>query len=281
MSTTGIHKKTATKTATENNKGTVVQSVDRALSILEVLAKHGGELPLADVCEFTGLNISTCHHLLKTLANRKYVCAGSRKGSYALGSQILALAGAVNLQADLPRRARPLIDQLNQTTGEAVHLAVLQNDELITLMKREALHALRVDAGTTGKSAACHATATGKAILAWLPEEDVRHILTVQGMKPFTEHTITRQDLLLAELEQVREQGYSMDKEEYQHYVICVGAPIYDHDNNVIAAVSASTPIVRADEKHLALVRREVMATAQRLSANISHQPNSEADLKQ
>lgn len=251
-----------------NDKGNRVQSVDRALSILEVLARHGGELSLAGICEEAGLNISTCHHLLKTLAARNYVATGASRGSYALGSQVLALAASVNLQADLPRRARPFIDELNQKTGEAVHLAVLQNDELVTLMKRDALHALRVDAGTTGKSRACHATATGKAILAWLPEADTRRILDIQGMKAFTDHTITDPEALVAELAQIRENGYSMDREEFQPYVVCIGAPIQGHDGSVVGSVSVSTPIVRANDEHLTLVRNAVMTTAQRLSAS-------------
>ncbi len=253
-----------------------VQSVDRALQILEVLARHGGELSLAGICEETGLNNSTCHHLLKTLAGRNYVCSGSSRGTYALGSQILALAASVDLQADLPRRARPYIDQLNQTTGEAVHLAVMENDELVTLMKRDALHALRVDSGTTGKSRASHATATGKAILAWMPHAAVQRILDTQGMKAFTPHTLTDQEQLFAELEQIREQGFSIDREEFQPYVICIGAPIRDHEGGVIGSISVSTPIVRADDEHLALVKQEVIQAAQQLSANVN-EPTSAA----
>lgn len=256
-------------------KGGPVQSVDRALQILEVLARHDGELSLAGICEAVGLNNSTCHHLLKTLAARNYVCSGSARGTYALGSQILALAASVNWKADLPRRARPFIDDLNQATGEAVHLAVLENDELVTLMKRDALHALRVDAGTTGKSRACHATATGKAILAWLPETDVRRILNMQGMTAFTPNTITETERLLTQLAEVRECGTSEDREEFQLYVVCIGAPIFGPEGNVIGSISVSTPIPRADDAHLEHVRQAVLQTAQDLSSGVSDQTSA------
>jgi len=155
MTPTDLQKKLKEKTKDLESKSGGIQSVTRALTIMEVLAENSGELSLNGICEETGLNVSTCHHLLKTLAQKNYVIP-SRRGTYALGSQILVLAGAVNRELDLPRRAGPMLDNLNQDTGEAVHLAVMQNDELVTLLKREARHALRVDTGTTGKSKASH-----------------------------------------------------------------------------------------------------------------------------
>lgn len=243
-----------------------IQSVDRALSILEAIASSSNEISLNDICEKTNLNVSTCHHILKTLSKRNYVVPGSVRGTYSLGSQVLTLAGAVNWQSNLTRRAQPLLDHLNKTTGEAVHLAVLEGVDLVTLVKREALHALRVDAGSIGKSGACHATATGKAILAWLPEGDVARVLDAQGLRPFTSKTITDRDALLSELENVRREGIAVDNEEFQQHVVCVGAPILDQNGSVIGSISVSTPTVRADEKHLSLVRREVLAATANLS---------------
>jgi IclR family acetate operon transcriptional repressor len=215
----------------------------------------------------SGLNVSTCHHILATLISRNYVVQGSSRGTYALGPQILTLSSAVNWQSNLPRRAEPFLDHLNRVTGEAVHLAALQGGDLVTLVKREALHALRVDVGSIGKSAACHATATGKSILAWLPEEEVMRILTNQGLRAFTPNTITKPKALLEELRIVRENGYSTDREEFQAYVICIGAPILDHNGGVVGAISVSTPTVRANETHLDLVRREVIAATRELSS--------------
>jgi len=252
------------KVASEKKGG--IQSVDRALTILEIIASSTGEISLNEICARAGLNVSTAHHIVKTLVARNYVAPGSGRGVYSLGSQVLTLAGAVNWQSNLTGRAQPLLDHLNVTTGEAVHLAVLEGVDLVTLVKREARHALRVDAGSIGKTGACHATATGKAILAWLPEEDAVRVLDARGMRAFTDKTITDRSVLLEELSRVRENGFAVDSEEFQQHVVCVGAPILDQNGSVIGSISVSTPTVRASEDHLDLVRKEVVAATASLS---------------
>src|SRR6266404_5125447 len=138
-----------------------IQSVDRALTLLETIADLGGETTLSR---------------LATLVQRGFVTKGLGRRGYALGARILYLSHAC-LQVDLPRRAQSALDRINQSTGETVHLAALQGDDLVTVLKREARHAVRVDAGALGTSDAAHATATGKAILAWLPEDEIRRIV--------------------------------------------------------------------------------------------------------
>jgi IclR family acetate operon transcriptional repressor len=244
-----------------------IQSVDRALLLLETIAELGGECTLTELSTRTRLNISTCHHLLATLAQRGFVAKG-RGRSYALGARILVLGHAC-LQVDLPRRAEPLIERINRATGETVHLAVRQGDQIVTLLKREARHAVRVDTGGLGNSDAPHATATGKAMLAWLPEDEIRRILDARGMTAFTPNTITDFATLIEALRLVRRNGFAMDREEFQPGVICIGSAIRDHAGAVVGAISASTPGMRASDQHLALVRDEVMAAARALSAEL------------
>ena len=147
-----------------------IQSVDRALFLLETIAEVGGEATLTELATRTGLNISTCHHLLATLIQRGFAAKVPGRRLYALGSRILDLGHAC-LQVDLPRRAQPYLEAINSATGETVHLAALQGDAVITLAVREARHAVRVDTGKIGRLEAPHATSVGKAMLAWLPEE--------------------------------------------------------------------------------------------------------------
>lgn len=253
-----------------------IQSVDRALEILEVIARHRGEVTLTEISEALELSASTCHHIIRTLAARNYVRPGTGRGRYMLGSQIVLLAEAVNIKAELPGRAKPVIDALNRATEEAVHLAVLQGDEMITLVKRDALHALRVDSGSIGKSTALHATATGKALLAGLDDDEIRRIVSVHGMRSYTPKTRTDAEGLLDELRQVRDCGYAIDHEEFQLYVVCIGAPIYDTNGEVMASLSVSTPINRATDAHLAMVRQEVLDAARSLS--LSHAEHQAAE---
>src|SRR6185437_12220394 len=119
-----------------------IQSADRALYLLETIAEAGGEATLTDLANRTGLNISTCHHLLATLIKRGFAAKVPGRRLYALGARILDLGHAC-LQVDLPRRAQPYLENINQATGETVHLAALQGDSVVTVAVREARHAVR------------------------------------------------------------------------------------------------------------------------------------------
>ncbi len=244
-----------------------VQSVERAISLLELLAQSGGGTSLTDLSARAGLNISTCHHLLATLMRAGYVAQVPGRRTYALGARVLHLGQAFLRQVDLPRRAQAVLDRLNAATGEAVHLAVLQGDQVVTVAKSEARQAVRVDTGVIGSAEAPHATATGKAMLAWLPEDQMRRILTANGMTRFTPNTITDISELVEDMRHVRRNGFALDREEFQVGVVCVGAAVRDHSGAVIGALSASAPAFRASEEHLARMRAAVADAARALSA--------------
>jgi IclR family acetate operon transcriptional repressor len=270
----GTRVKTQPPRARANGERHSIQSVDRALFLLETIAEAGGEATLTDLATRTGLNISTCHHLLATLIQRGFAAKVPGRRLYALGARILYLGHAC-LQVDLPRRAQPFMEAINSATGETVHLAALQGDSVVTLAVREARHAVRVDTGKVGKLEAPHATSVGKAIFAWLPEDEMRRILA-GGMKRFTTNTITEFPALLESLRIVRRNGYAIDREEHLPGVICVGAAIRDHAGTVIGAISASTPTMRASEDHIALMRDEIVAATRALSAHFG-EPGSQS----
>jgi IclR family acetate operon transcriptional repressor len=247
-----------------------IQSVDRALYLLETIAEAGGEATLTDLSVRTGLNISTCHHLLATLIKRGFAAKVPGRRLYALGGRIHYLSHAC-LQVDLPRRAQPFMESVNRATGETVHLAALQGDAVVKLAVREARHAVRVDTGRLGKLEAPHATALGKAILAWLPEDELQRILKPVGMKRFTGTTITDFPAFVESLRNIQRHGYAIDREEHLPGVICVGAAIRDQAGTVIGAISASTPTMRATESHLAMLSKEITTAARALSAELGH----------
>jgi len=255
-----------------------IQSVDRALLLLETIAEAGGEATLTDLANRTGLNISTCHHLLATLIQRGFAAKVPGRRLYALGARILFLGHAC-LQVDLPRRAQPYLENINRATGETVHLAGLQGDTVVTLAVREARHAVRVDTGKIGKLDAPHATSVGKAMMAWLPEDEVRRILP-NNMKRYTDNTITEFDEFVEALRVVRRNGYAIDREEFLPGVICIGAAIRDQAGTVIGAISASTPSMRATEEHITLMRDEICAATRALSAEFG-EPNAQANAPQ
>lgn len=254
-----------------------VQSVDRALALVDALARSAGSLQLTELAQQTQLNVSTGHHLLATLVKWGYVVRTPGR-RYALGARGLHLAQAFLKQVDLPRRAQPHVDRISEETGETVQLAVLQGDVVVSLLKREGRHAVRVDSGAVGSGEAPHATALGKAMLAWLPEHEIRRILEVRGMARFTPSTITDVEAFIEELRLVRRNSHAVDREEYQPGVTCVGAAIRDHLGAVVGAISASAPTVRASQDgHLARMRDSVMAAARTLSAEFGEQGPQQA----
>lgn len=256
--------------AREKSEPGGIQSVQRALAILDAIAAAGGEATLTAIARQVRLKVSTCHNLLATLVQAGYAARRRGARSYVLGSRILALSTVCLKEVNLPQRAQRVIEMLNARTQEAVQLAVLQGDDLVTVMRKEALHAVRVDSGTLGKSNAAHATATGKAILAWIPEAELARLVEAKGLPVFTPNTITEFPKLIEELRLVRRLGYAMDREEFQLGVSCVGAPIRTPSGTVIGSISVSCPVYRTDETTIERVRALVIAAAQSLSADLA-----------
>lgn len=246
-----------------------IQSVERALDILEVLATGADEMRLNEIARATGLNISTCHHLIATLLDRGYVGQSSRGRTYFLGAKTLELSRSRAAMVDLVQAAMPALRALNQDSGETVHLDVLRGRDLTTLAKLESQHPVRVVIDDAIKAGAVHAAATGKAMLAWLPETELTRILADTALEYFTGNTLRSRDELVESLRLVRRHGFALDREEYQPGVVGVGAAIRNHSGAVIGAVSCSMPTMRADERHLALVCDQVKAAAAALSLQL------------
>ena len=246
-----------------------IQSVDRALDVLEVLSASGTELPLGEIASRSGLNSSTCHHLLSTLAARGYVGQNPRGRTYFLGAKILELSSSRVRQFNLVEVAMPELRRVNQLTRESVHLTVMQGHDLTTLAILESPHPIRVATDSAGKANAAHATATGKAILAWLPEMEIARVIAEKGLTAFTDQTITNIADLMEGLRLVRRNGYAMDREEFQPGVVCVGAAIRDHSGAVIGSIGCSMPEMRASDDLLDKTKQAVRDCANILSERL------------
>jgi len=254
-----------------------IQSVERALSLLELLAEAADGVRLNDISNALNLNVSTCHHLLRTMMDRGYVAQSGKDRAYFLGNKVVELSGSRIRQFNLAEVAMPDLRELNRRTGETVHLAVLQGDELVSIAVLESHHAVCVVSSLSGKSDAIHATATGKAILAWLPEIEADRIITRAGMTRFTDNTLTERDALMEEFRLVRRNGFAVDREEFQPGVICIGAAIRDHAGAVIGSFSCSLPTMRANKSHLRSIQTDVKAVARVISDKLGGV--SEADM--
>lgn len=246
----------------------VIQSVDRSFDILEALGQAAGPLSLAELGARVGLNLSTCHHLVATIARRGYIVQDRATRRYALSSKIFELSDARSRQIDLVTLATPFLDRLHRETGEAIDLAVIEGTDLATIARLRSQHAVRVD-NALGRSNAAHATALGKAILAWLPEREIDEILAAKGLERFTAHSIASREALTEALRLVRRHGYAEEREEFQPNVYGAAAAIRGHKGIVAGALGVSLPLMRATEAAVATVRRAVMTAALGLSREL------------
>ena len=217
-----------------------VQSVDRALDVLEALARGEKPIGVAELAELTGLPQGTVHRLLQSLQLRGYVRRdASRK--YSLGTAAVGLADAA--QRALARGARPFLAELVALSGETANLAVLEGDDVVYVAQVSSPHTLRMFA-EVGRHVPPHSTAVGKVLLAALPRERALGIVRRTGLPARTPATITDLDAFAAELDLVAAQGWAADEEEQEIGVRCVAVPV-GPPGATSAATSLSGPADR------------------------------------
>lgn len=245
-----------------------VRSVERALDILDVLAAAADGLRLNDVAGRVGLNVSTCHHLIATLVDRGYVGRNPRERTYVLGARILELSRSRAATVDVVQTAMATLHGLNEATGETVSFDVLRGRDLATLVMVESRHAVHVVVDEAAKAEAVHATGSGKAILAWLPEAELTRILSGR-LKRFTQGTARSREDLMENLFTVQCDGFAIDREEFQPGVVSVGSSLRDRTGAVIGALGCLLPTSRAGEDRIVRMCGLVRDAATRLSRQL------------
>ncbi|MGP3928645.1 IclR family transcriptional regulator [Nonomuraea sp. KM88] len=219
-----------------------VQSVERALDVLEALAEHGGEAGLSEIAARTGLPYGTIHRLLQTLLARGYVRQESDR-RYALGGGLVRLGGIAESMVGV--WAQPYLGKMVELSGETANLAVLEGDFIVYVAQAPSPRRLRMFA-EVGRRVLPHSTAVGKVLLAGRPASEAVAVFERTGMPRRTPNTITELTAMLVELERVRSCGYAMDLGEEELGVHCLAVPVWDGDR-VVAAMSVSGPAERID----------------------------------
>ena len=223
------------------------QSVAKAMAILEVIGRHKA-LTGTKINDLLGLHRSTTYRLLDTLRQLKYVRKDEYSGLFVLTPKILKLASAVTERQDISAAARPFLEQLHDKTQETVHLAILDERELVYLDKLESTRNLRVVMSSQkGLHAPLYCTGIGKILLAWMDDADFEEYLGSTVFTKFTDYTLTDAEAIRREVEEIRIRGYALDREEHELGVFCVAAPIKGARGRVAAALSVSLPSVRLE----------------------------------
>jgi DNA-binding IclR family transcriptional regulator len=224
-----------------------VQSVDRAVSILELLARHG-EQGVTEVAGELGVHKSTAFRLVATLEQRGLVEQTEDRGKYRLGVGLLRLAGATTARLDVVQEARPICRRLAQETGETVNIAVLSESSALYLDQVAGSSALQSH-NWVGQHIPLHATSNGKVLLSGLEGDRLGEVL--RRLPSYTDATITRKSKLRQELERVRADGYAVAVDELEVGLSAVAAPIRNAHGDVIASMSVSGPTFRMPTEKL------------------------------
>lgn len=222
----------------------VIQALQRGMKVLDTLLDARTPLKLEDISAITGLPKSTAFRIVVNLLQGQYLVETDE--GYWLGLKLLRFGALVEERLDLRQQAHLFLTELRDQVNETVHLAVLDDElRVVYLEKLSAQHAVGLMISRVGITAPMHCTALGRAMAAFWPEDEIRAWIQTNGLKAYTDVTITAKDAFLRELREIRSRGYAVDKGEYEASVRCVAAPIRDRTGKVIAAVSISAPDTR------------------------------------
>lgn len=250
-----------------------VKTVRRAIEILDLLAEQGGQMGVIELAARLEASQSTIHRIISTLVAVGYVTQSPQTGKYELGLRVLTLGGAVLNQMEIRKQAMPVLGRLAAETQGNANLAVLDEGAVLYVGRVDGPKSGRMYT-PLGRRAPAHATALGKALLAFLPEAEAAAILErTRPLKQCTPHTITDPALLAADLERTRARGYAADLEEFIQGVRCVAVPIRGREGAVVAALSVSAPVFQLREDDLERTGALLQDAAYEISGRLGYIP--------
>ncbi len=244
-----------------------VQSLSRALKLLNALSYHPQGLSLSELAREVGLPNSTAHRLLTTLQNERYVRFDAERSTWMIGVQAFQVGSAFIRSRDMIQIARPIMRRLMHATGETVNLGILDRCEVIYLAQVETKKMMRAIAGPGGR-AYIHASGIGKALLAFSSQETLEKILGCWDPRPLTARTITSEAELRRDLTAIRARGYAIDDEETAIGLRCVASVIFNEHAEPVAGISVSGPAARISSQRLA----QLGALVTEAAADITHE---------
>lgn len=251
-----------------------VKSVDRAITVLEILAQHG-EAGVTEIAGELGVHKSTAFRLVGALERRGLVEQPGSRGKYQLGFGVIRLAGAMTAGLDLTQQSRRVCEDLAYELGETVNIAIPSGSWVVNIDQVRGASAV-VSQNWIGRQCPLHATSSGKVLLAYMPPHEQRRVLRSR-LEAVTERTITDPDLLRAQIDELYDRGYVSAVEELEIGLNAVAAPVRGVSGDVIAAVSAAGPSYRMTEESLEEIGRRVAKAGAEISTRMGHMETTTA----
>lgn len=250
----------------------MIKSLQRAINILDLFDEQTVELGITEIAETLGLHKSTAAGLVYTLEHNSYLDQNPETRKYSLGFKLVERASTLLDQIDVRQVALPHLQKLRGWCGESVNLAVRDGGQIVYIERLTTTQSLGMRA-KVGYRAPMHCTALGKAILSGLPPEKVEEVATQYGLSTVTDHSITDFAQFLQEVGRIRRQGFAVDNEENEIGVRCIAAPIFDHSDQPVAAVSISSPVLRLPLSEVPHYGQKVIETANAISTGLGYRP--------
>lgn len=248
----------------------MVQSVSRALEILELLKKKPRGLGVTEIAHQLEVAKSTAHRLLMSLEEFGYVQKSIKDSIYCLGLKFIEMNGIVVENLNVVNIARPLLEQLGKDTGEIVHLVMLDGNEIVYIDKVDNDSSFRIYS-QIGRRAPLYCTGVGKCILANLTEKEIDKLLSNTTLTKLTQHTLTEVKDLKKEFQTIRKNSFSYDNEEHELGIRCIAAPIFDHTGKVQYAISITGPASLMTDEKLSQYIPDLKETAAEISRRLGY----------
>lgn len=242
-----------------------VQSVERALRLLEILGEDEEGYRLTDLATRSGLSPSTVHRLLTTLEKRRFVQFDQSDGMWHVGRQAFQVGATFARQRNFVGPALPYLRRLRDQTRETANLGISDDGQMIILAQVESREIMRAIT-RVGGSAPMVNSGMGKAILATYGAADVAAIVAARGMQKLTSRSLTRASDLRDDLGRIRQQGYAVDDEEFVTGLRCIAAVVYNHQAEPLCAISVSGLSQRLTDERVASIGPLVAETARELT---------------
>ncbi len=245
------------------------QAVLRALTLLKAFTDEQPELSLAELAKGADLNKTTTYRLLTALESEGMVARNDDADTYRLGPEAIVLGGRAMRANNLRAVCRPELEALARQTREAATVEMMLEGEVLTLDEVSGGYLVGA-AQSVGTHWPLYATSTGKVMLAHLPEAELDGLLQFP-LVAFTANTITTAETLRRELEQIRERGYAIANEELEVGYVAIGAPVHNHNGQVVAAISVGGPRARLTQDKILEIAELVKQAASRVSASLGY----------
>ena len=244
-----------------------VQSLGRAFSILETVARHRDGIGLADLSKLVGLHNSTTFHLAKTMVSLGYLRQEPDSKRYRIGRPLFALAASALDEIEMVNLATPVLEELSRDTGDSSHFSVRMGDAVVVIARTGGPGPFQL-ADRVGVVRPAHCTALGKVLLASLSEDQLARFLQRVELTPHTAKSITDAATLTREVAKVRRSGVAHDDGEFNPEVRCIAVPVHDFTGQIVGALGISGPIWRQNHQAQQGKAKKLQIAAARLSAS-------------